>query len=225
MELRAEKISRDFLRPSAPQGFFMAVEETDFSLRAGALIAITGRSGSGKSTLLKMLAGLMEPGTGRVLLDDTDIYRLEEAELARLRNRQIGLAPQTLMALSSLTVQENVLLPCSLYGEAREAKPRAEQLMERLGITHLKCADPTELSGGELRRLTLARALVRDSAVLLLDEPTGDLDDENTRLVLTLLREEAARGKAVLLVTHEREAADYADRLYRMEAGKLELLS
>ena len=225
MELRAEKISRDFLRPSAPQGFFMAVEETDFSLRAGALLAITGRSGSGKSTLLKMLAGLMEPGTGRVLLDDTDIYGLEEAELARLRNRQIGLAPQTLMALSSLTVQENVLLPCSLYGEAREAKPRAEQLMERLGIVHLRCADPTELSGGELRRLTLARALVRDSAVLLLDEPTGDLDDENTRLVLTLLREEAARGKAVLLVTHEREAADYADRLYRMEAGRLELLS
>ena len=225
MELRAEKISRDFLRPSAPQGFFMAVEETDFSLRAGALIAITGRSGSGKSTLLKMLAGLMEPGTGRVLLDDTDIYRLEEAELARLRNRQIGLAPQTLMALSSLTVQENVLLPCSLYGEAQEAKPRAEQLMEQLGIAHLKGADPTELSGGELRRLTLARALVRDSAVLLLDEPTGDLDDENTRLVLTLLREEAARGKAVLLVTHEREAADYADSLYRMEAGRLELLS
>ena len=225
MELRAEKISRDFLRPSAPQGFFMAVEETDFSLRAGALLAITGRSGSGKSTLLKMLAGLMEPGTGRVLLDDTDIYGLEEAELARLRNRQIGLAPQTLMVLSSLTVQENVLLPCSLYGEAREAKPRAEQLMERLGIVHLRCADPTELSGGELRRLTLARALVRDSAVLLLDEPTGDLDDENTRLVLTLLREEAARGKAVLLVTHEREAADYADSLYRMEAGRLELLS
>ena len=225
MELRAEKISRDFLRPSAPQGFFMAVEETDFSLRAGALIAITGRSGSGKSTLLKMLAGLMEPGTGRVLLDDTDIYRLEEAELARLRNRQIGLAPQTLMALSSLTVQENVLLPCSLYGEAREAKPRAEQLMERLGIAHLRYSDPTELSGGELRRLTLARALVRDSAVLLLDEPTGDLDDENTRLVLTLLREEAARGKAVLLVTHEREAADYADSLYRMEAGRLALLS
>ena len=225
MELRAEKISRDFLRPSAPQGFFMAVEETDFSLRAGALLAITGRSGSGKSTLLKMLAGLMEPGTGRVLLDDTDIYGLEEAELARLRNRQIGLAPQTLMVLSALTVQENVLLPCSLYGEAREAKPRAEQLMERLGIVHLRCADPTELSGGELRRLTLARALVRDSAVLLLDEPTGDLDDENTRLVLTLLREEAARGKAVLLVTHEREAADYADSLYRMEAGRLELLS
>ena len=79
----------------------------------------------------------------------------------------------------------------------------------------------TELSGGELRRLTLARALVRDSAVLLLDEPTGDLDDENTRLVLTLLREEAARGKAVLLVTHEREAADCADRLYRMESGRL----
>ena len=225
MELRADKISRDFLRPSAPQGFFMAVEKTDFSLRAGALIAITGRSGSGKSTLLKMLAGLMVPGTGRVLLDDADIYRLDEAELAELRSRKIGLAPQTLMALSSLTVQENILLPCSLYGVAREAEPRALQLMERLGIAHLKSADPAELSGGELRRLTLARALVRDAAVLLLDEPTGDLDDENTRLVFALLREEAAHGRAVLVVTHEREAADYADRLYRMEAGKLELSS
>ena len=211
MELRAEKISRDFLRPSAPQGFFMAVEEMDFSLRAGDFFAVTGRSGSGKSTLLKMLAGLMAPGAGRVLLDDTDIYRLDEAELAELRSRKIGLAPQTLMALSSLTVQENILLPCSLYGVAREAEPRALQLMERLGIAHLKSADPAELSGGELRRL--------------IDEPTGDLDDENTRLVFALLREEAAHGKAVLVVTHEREAADYADRLYRMEAGKLELSS
>ena len=225
MELRAEKISRDFLRPSAPQGFFMAVEETDFSLRAGDFFVVTGRSGSGKSTLLKMLAGLMAPGAGRVLLDDTDIYRLDEAELTELRSRKIGLAPQTLMALSSLTVQENILLPCSLYGVAREAEPRALQLMERLGIAHLKSADPAELSGGELRRLTLARALVRDAAVLLLDEPTGDLDDENTRLVFALLREEAAHGRAVLVVTHEREAADYADRLYRMEAGKLELSS
>ena len=225
MELRAEGISRDFLRQSAPQGFFWALREVDFLLEAGTLTAITGRSGSGKSTLLKMLAGLMAPGAGRVLLDDTDIYRLDEAELAELRSRKIGLAPQTLMALSSLTVQENILLPCSLYGVAREAEPRALQLMERLGIAHLKSADPAELSGGELRRLTLARALVRDADVLLLDEPTGDLDDENTRLVFALLREEAAHGRAVLVVTHEREAADYADRLYRMEAGKLELSS
>ena len=221
MELRAEGISRDFLRQSAPQGFFWALREVDFLLAAGTLTAVTGRSGSGKSTLLKILAGLLKPGTGRVLLDGTDIYGLEEAELTRLRSREIGLAPQTLMALSSLSVEENILLPCSLAGEAKEALPHALQLMKLLGIEHLKGAYPDELSGGELRRMTLARALVRKPAILLLDEPTGDLDDESTRLVFTLLRREAEEGRAVLLVTHEREAADYADHLYRMEAGSL----
>ncbi len=225
MELRAEKIRRDFLRQSAPQGFFWAVKDADFSLTAGTVMAVTGRSGSGKSTLLKVLAGLMRPGEGRVLLAGTDIYAIKEDERARLRSRFIGLAPQTLMALSSLTVQENILLPCAIDKSGEKSGDYAAELMKILGIEHLKNAYPDELSGGELRRMTLARALVRKPDILLLDEPTGDLDDENTRLVLELLRREAKGGKAVLLVTHEREVADYADQLYRMDAGTLELLS
>ena len=223
MELRAEKISRDFLRQSAAEGFFMALQETDFRLSAGSLVEVTGRSGSGKSTLLSILSGLMKPGTGQVFLDDRELYQLDEAELARLRNRHIGLVPQRLMALSSLTVWENILLPRLLYEEEESVLPYAAELMERLGIKGLKGAYPQELSGGELRRVTIARAMACRPEILLMDEPTGDLDDESTHHVLSLLREAADNGHAVLLVTHEQEAARYADRLYKMTAGKLTL--
>ena len=222
MELRAEKISRDFLRYSAKDGYFMAVAETDFALTAGTLTAVTGRSGSGKSTLLHILGGLMKPVTGRVLLDETDIYALSEAERDALRRCHIGIAPQRLMSLAALTVRENILLPALLAGEAEKFAPRADELMEHLGIRKLASVAPSELSGGELRRMTIARALVMQPGILLADEPTGDLDEENTRSVLRLLREVADAGTAVLLVTHEQEARDYADVSYQMAAGKLE---
>lgn len=222
MELRAEKISRDFLRYSAKDGYFTAVAEMDFTLAAGTLTAVTGRSGSGKSTLLHILGGLMKPVTGRVLLDETDIYALGEAERDTLRRCHIGLAPQRLMSLAALTVRENILLPALLTGQEETAAVRADVLMERLGIRKLASVAPSELSGGELRRVTIARALVMQPGILLADEPTGDLDEENTRSVLRLLRETADAGTAVLLVTHEREAAAYADAAYTMMAGKLE---
>ena len=225
MELRAEKISRDFLRYSAKDGYFTAVVETDFTLAAGTLTAVTGRSGSGKSTLLHILGGLMKPVTGRVLLDETDIYALGEAERDALRRCHIGIAPQRLMSLAALTVRENVLLPALLAGEAEKFAPHADELMERLGIRKLASVTPSELSGGELRRVTIARALVMQPGILLADEPTGDLDEENTRSVLRLLRETADAGTAVLLVTHEREAAAYADASYTMTAGKLDKIA
>ena len=225
MELRAEKISQDFLRYSAKDGYFIAVQETDFRLAAGTLTVVTGRSGSGKSTLLHILGGLMKPVTGRVLLDETDIYALGEAERDALRSRHIGIVPQRLMSLAALTVRENVLLPALLAGEAEKFAPRADELMERLGIRKLASVTPSELSGGELRRVTIARALVMQPGILLADEPTGDLDEENTQSVLRLLRETADAGTAVLLVTHEREAAAYADVAYTMTAGKLDKIA
>ena len=225
MELRAEKISQDFLRYSAKDGYFIAVQETDFTLAAGTLTAVTGRSGSGKSTLLHILGGLMKPVTGRVLLDETDIYALGEAERDALRSRHIGIVPQRLMSLAALTVRENVLLPALLAGEAEKFAPRADELMERLGIRKLASVTPSELSGGELRRVTIARALVMQPGILLSDEPTGDLDEENTQSVLRLLRETTDAGTAVLLVTHESEARNYADTCYTMTAGKLEKIA
>ena len=225
MELRAEKISRDFLRYSAKDGYFTAVAETDFTLAAGTLTAVTGRSGSGKSTLLHILGGLMKPVTGRVLLDETDIYALGEEERDALRRCHIGIAPQRLMSLAALTVRENILLPALLTGQEESAAVRADVLMERLGIRKLASVAPSELSGGELRRVTIARALVMQPDILLADEPTGDLDEENTQSVLSLLRETADAGAAVLLVTHESEARNYADICYTMEAGKLERMT
>lgn len=220
MELTAEKISRQYFRKGKGTNVFQAVKETSLTLRPGELVEIEGRSGSGKSTLLNMLAGLLTPTAGTVCLDGTDLYQLPDPELSRLRNRHIGVIPQGQTGLKALTVRENILLPASLWGNAAD-ETYAEELMERVGIRPLADAYPDELSGGELRRMAIARGLVLHQEILLADEPTADLDDENTRNVLELLRQCADEGKAVLLVTHEPEAAAYANRVYRMNEGVL----
>lgn len=220
MELKAEGVSRQYFRKSKLSNVFLAVKETDFTLPAGQLTEITGRSGSGKSTLLHMLAGLLTPTTGRVLLGGTDLYALDDAERSKLRNKSVGVIPQGQTALRSLTVMENVKLPCAMYGDA-VSDDVALELLERVGLAALRDAWPNELSGGELRRLAIARALLRKPTVLLADEPTSNLDDENTYAVLRLMRQCADKGAAVLLVTHEREAAEYADRVLRMSDGVL----
>ena len=220
MELKAEGVSRQYFRKSKLSNVFLAVKETNLTLPAGRLTEITGRSGSGKSTLLHMLAGLLAPTTGRVLLGGADLYALDDAERSMLRNKSVGVIPQGQTALRSLTVMENVKLPCTMYGDV-VSDDAALELLERVGIAALRDAYPNELSGGELRRLAIARALLRKPPVLLADEPTSNLDDENTHAVLRLLRQYADEGAAVLLVTHEREAAEYADRVYRMSDGVL----
>jgi len=222
MKLLAEQVSKEFLRENRAKGTnsFFAVQETDFALGEGALTVLMGRSGSGKSTLLNMLGGLSIPSSGRVLLDGNDLYALPDRERSHQRNRHFGMIPQGQTALQSLTVLENILLPYSLYGEEPDAD-RAEELMQLLDIGSLRDAKPAELSGGELRRTAIARALIRRPAVILADEPTGDLDDENTAAVFRLLKNAAGAGASVLVVTHENDAVQYADRLYRMHAGVL----
>ena len=221
MELRAEKISQDFLRDSAREGYIVAVAETDLCLSSGTVTAVMGRSGSGKSTLLHILGGLLPPVTGKVFVGATDLYALPEDARAELRSSGLGIVPQQLMSLRALTVRENVLLSALLYDRERDVSAHADVLMERLGIASLAHVYPSELSGGELRRMMIARALAGTPQILLLDEPTGDLDAENTRRVLELVRETADAGTAVLLVTHEGEAASYADVCYTMAEGRL----
>ena len=221
MELRAENISQDFLRDSAREGYIVAVAEMDLCLSSGTVTAVMGRSGSGKSTLLHILGGLLPPVTGKVFVGATDLYALSEDARAELRSSSLGTVPQQLMSLRALTVRENVLLSALLYGREQGVSAHADALMERLGIAPLAHVYPSELSGGELRRMMIARALVGTPQILLLDEPTGDLDAENTRRVLELVRETADAGTAVLLVTHERAAASYADVCYTMAEGRL----
>ena len=218
MTLKAENVSRRYMRKTGQANYFYAVRDASLELRPGEVTVLMGRSGSGKTTLLHMLSGLLTPTEGRVMLGDTDLYALGDAALSKLRNEKIAVVPQGRSAIDSLTVLENVLLPGMMYtsGDINEAR----RWLEALDIAHLADAQPAELSGGELRRMAIARALAQRPVALLADEPTGDLDDANTERVLTVLKEAARNGNvAVLIVSHDSEAERYADGLYRMDGG------
>lgn len=220
MELKAENIGRRYLRQAKSKNVFWAVRDVSLTLKGGAVTAVTGRSGSGKSTLLHLLAGGLEPTEGRVLLGEHDLYVADDGACSRLRNDHIGVVPQGHTALGALTVRENVLLPAMLAGQG-DKEERATELMMRLGIADLASVYPRELSGGELRRVAIARAHLNAPDILLADEPTADLDDENTEIVLELFKEAGAAGAAVLIVTHDKEAAAVADVVYTMDGGSL----
>ena len=221
MKLEAKGVKKDFARGGNSGSVLEAVKPLDFSLKSGELVEITGRSGSGKSTLLSMMAGMLVPTGGSICIDDTDIYSMKEEERSRLRNDRIGLIPQGHTALRSLTVLENVMLPFVLYHRETPPEDRAKELLQKVGLFGMKDERPNALSGGELRRMAVARALLMKPEVLLADEPTAGLDEENVELVMELLRSAADEGASVLLVTHENEARKYADRVLAMDGGRL----
>ncbi len=221
MILEAKGLKKDFPRARKSSNYFTAVYPLSFRLNSSEMAEITGRSGSGKSTLLNMLAGMLTPTSGEVYLDGENIYSMPQENLARVRNEKIGLIPQGHTALLSLTILENVLLPFVLYHKENPPVEKAKELLETVGIASLMNAKPNELSGGELRRMAIARAMLMEPKVILADEPTAGLDQENVAQVLQLLRKAADGGKAVLMVTHESEAERYADRVLTMDGGKL----
>ncbi len=221
MILKAENISKRYFRKTGAANNFYAVNPVNLEIKSGEAAVLMGRSGSGKTTLLSMLSGLLAPTGGKVWMDGTDLYSLDDRALSRLRSEKTGVVPQGRSAIDTLTVLENILLPAQLYHQPLPEKAAA-QWMEQLGIAHLRDARPAELSGGELRRMAIARALAQEPEILFVDEPTGDLDDENTRLVLSSLYAYAhENGKAVFIVTHENDALKYADRAYRMDSGNI----
>ena len=221
MRIVAENISRTFFRNGRDTNFFYAVKKTDFILEARKVTEIIGRSGSGKTTFSNMLCGLLEPTEGKVLIDGVDFYSLSDDERSLFRNQNMGIIPQGQTGLQSLTVLENILLPSVMYPGKEDRKEKAVRMMEELQIGSLAEVYSNELSGGELRRMSIIRALINDPKVIIADEPTGDLDDETTEKVLRLLKEKAEQGAAVLLVTHDKEALKYVDEVYRMEQGVL----
>lgn len=221
MIIEATGLTKEFARARGGKRLFTAVHPLDIGLEERQLTLVSGHSGSGKSTLANMLAGILTPTAGHVRLDGTDLYSLRDEELSRLRNERIGLIPQGHTALRALTVLDNVLLPSILYAKAEAPVDRARELLSAVGLDDLADAAPTELSGGELRRMAIARALLMDPAIVIADEPTAGLDSTNVTAVLTLLRDAADRGAAVLVVSHEDEAQRFADRSYVMEDGHL----
>lgn len=221
MIIEATGLTKEFARARGGKRLFTAVHPLDIGLEERQLTVVSGHSGSGKSTLANMLAGILTPTAGHVRLDGMDLYSLRDEELSRLRNERIGLVPQGHTALRALTVLDNVLLPSILYSKDEAPAERARELLAAVGLDDLADAAPTELSGGELRRMAIARALLMDPAIVIADEPTAGLDSANATAVLTLLRDAADRAAAVLVVSHEAEAQRFADRSYVMEDGHL----
>jgi ABC-type lipoprotein export system ATPase subunit len=189
---------------------------------AGEVVAVLGRSGSGKSTLLHVLGGLDRVEAGSIQVAGVEVTRASERELSALRRRRIGFVFQFFHLLPELSGEANVLLAGRMRGAAPEAPARGGALIDRLGLRDVAASLPHQLSGGEQQRFAIARALVNDPAVLLADEPTGNLDAEAGAEVLRLLRAGADEGRAVVMVTHEAGATAMADRVLRLADGRLE---
>ncbi len=191
------------------------------SIEQGRFVAIVGPSGSGKSTLLGLLAGLDAPSSGSVTIDGVDITKLDEDALARLRGEKIGIVFQFFHLIPSLTAHENVVVPMEIRGTP-DPGARARMLLEEVGLTGRAHHYPSQLSGGEQQRVALARALANDPPILLADEPTGNLDTTNGRLIMELLRNiHQARNTTLILVTHDQELASLADTRISLRDGRV----
>ncbi len=198
-----------------------AVEPLDLSIRQGELVSIMGHSGSGKSTLLSLIGGLAPPDTGRVVVDGEDLWSLDDATLSRLRNERFGFIYQFASLIPTLTAAENVLLPTVFGGKGRPEDAR--RLLDQVALGDKADRYPSELSGGEQRRVAIARAFINAPRIVLADEPTGDLDEETEADVMRFLEEtNRGEGVTVIMVTHCSELAVRAGRQLRMKHGVLE---
>jgi putative ABC transport system ATP-binding protein len=192
----------------------------DLSIPSGQFLAILGPSGSGKSTLLGLLAGLDAPTTGEILVDGTDITKLGEDDLARLRGEKIGFVFQFFHLVPSLTAMENVLVPMEI-ARRRDAVPRARRLLEEVGLSDRGHHYPSQLSGGEQQRIAIARALANDPPIVFADEPTGNLDSATgAHIMELLLHVRRTRGTTLVLVTHEATLAALADDRLTLRDGR-----
>ena len=193
----------------------------DLSIPGGQFVAVVGPSGSGKSTLLSLVAGLDAPTTGEIFLDGESINRLSEDKLARLRGAKVGFIFQSFHLIPSLTAYENILVPMEIRG-LREGRARAQKLLDEIGLHDRGHHYPSQLSGGEQQRVAIARAFANDPAILLADEPTGNLDSRNGAHVFELLvKLNRERGTTLLLVTHEQSLAEQADRMISLHEGRI----
>ena len=220
--LRFDRVSKVY--ETFASGSRYALRDVSFTLPTGRVVAVVGRSGSGKSTLLHLAAGIDVPTTGEVHLQGRALGTLPDGARTLLRREAVGLVFQFFYLLPHLTLRDNVVLPALIAGERpATCEPRALELLERVGLAD-RAGDPVQkLSGGEMQRVAICRALLRRPALLLADEPTGNLDDEHGRRVMDLLLALArAEGRTLLYVTHSREFAALADETWQLHSGALD---
>jgi putative ABC transport system ATP-binding protein len=198
-----------------------ALREASFVVEPGEFVALMGPSGSGKSTLMHLLGCLDRPTSGQYILEGTSVERLNEDQRARIRNRRIGFVFQNFNLLSRMTILENVGLPLLYREDDRDWQARAKQVLQRVGLGGRLKHRPNELSGGELQRAAIARALIHNPALILADEPTGNLDSANGEEIMRLLTELCREGHTLLMVTHDSHCASYAGRMIHMRDGRM----
>lgn len=199
----------------------IAVNDVSFSVEQGEYVAVVGSSGSGKSTLMHMLGGVDRPTSGKVFIEDNDIYRMNDDNLAIFRRRQVGLIYQFYNLIPVLTVEENLTLPCELDGRKTD-KGLVWELAGVLGLEDRMSALPNELSGGQQQRVAIGRALITRPAILLADEPTGNLDTRASNEVAELLKVSNRKFKqTIIMITHNLELAKQADRVLTIEDGRV----
>ena len=216
--LEAQKLVKEYKRRGVS---FRAVDDIDFAVDTGDFVMIEGESGSGKTTFLNLLTGLTEPTSGNVLIGGKPLKNIGDKELSKIRNQKIKYIPQGESLLSALTVRENILFPYTIGGLEKPSPERLLEVSDKLGITDLLDEYPSELSGGEMRRATIARAVINKPSLIIADEPTGSLDSANTSRVMEIFKNIASEGTAVIVVTHQKETLGYASRVYGMEHGSL----
>jgi putative ABC transport system ATP-binding protein len=198
-----------------------AVDHISFSIEKGEFVAIVGASGSGKSTLLHLLGGVDRPTSGKVFIDGKDIYSLNDDNLAIFRRRQIGLIYQFYNLIPILNVRENITLPCDLDGQKVDEK-RLDELIKTLGLEKREKHLPNQLSGGQQQRVSIGRAMINNPALMLADEPTGNLDSKASDEIISLLKLSNKKfNQTVVIITHDLEIAKEAERVITIEDGKI----
>ena len=218
--LQLEKVSKVFLSEEMETNALMGI---DFEVKRGEFVSISGPSGCGKSTLMSILGTLDVPTSGRYLLNGTEVESLDERARAKVRCREIGFVFQAFNLIGDVTIIDTVQIPLT-YREAitkKDRKERAVEVLEKVGMMHRANHYPAQLSGGQQQRVAVARALVGRPAILLADEPTGNLDSKNGESVMSLLKDLHAQGSSICMVTHDPRYAAFADRQVTMFDGKI----
>lgn len=217
--LRMENVSKTYRHRGQ---LVTALNGANAEISDGDFVSIVGPSGSGKSTLLLMLGGMLSPSEGRVVLDDQSIYDLDANARAHLRKQKVGFVFQTFNLVPYLSAIENVQIPLYLVGsDIASQQTRAQELLDRVGLADRMHHKPCELSVGQQQRVALARMLANDPAVILADEPTGNLDPDTSQQVIDFLEEVNGEGRTIVMVTHDPRAAERAKRILRLENGAI----